>query len=264
MIIVRSLPSVSLQLESPMPAIRPVVCVFSLTAYFSTVWTAAAAADETALKPAPVPAAAVSAAVAADETAKKTGWKPLFNGKNLDGWKVTNFGGEGDVLVENGEVVITQGADLSGIHTEQKLPKVNYEVEFEAMREAGSDFFAGLTFPVGDSFCSLICGGWGGGVCGISSFDGLDASENETTTYQQFEKGKWYRIRLVVKTGHIAAWIDDSQIVDVDTADKRISVRFEVERSKPFGFSTYATTGRIRNARIRTLTPAEIAAPGRE
>ena len=205
-----------------------------------------------------------------DEQASKTppaaepkpdaeGWLPLFNGKNLDGWKVTNFGGEGDVLVENGDVVITQGADLSGIHTEKKLPKSNYEVQFEAQREAGGDFFAGLTFPIRDNFCSLIIGGWGGGVCGISSLDGMDASENDTTSYQQFDKGRWYRIRLVVRDNHINAWIDDNQIVDVDTKDRRIGVRFEVERSKPFGFATYATTGRIRKARIRSL-PAESAA----
>ncbi|MCE2796483.1 MAG: DUF1080 domain-containing protein [Planctomyces sp.] len=188
------------------------------------------------------------------------GWQPLFNGKDLDGWKVTNFGGEGDVLVENGDVVITQGADLSGIHTEKKLPKSNYEVQFEAQREAGGDFFAGLTFPIRDSFCSLIIGGWGGGVCGISSLDGMDASENDTTTYQQFDKGRWYRVRLVVRDNHISAWIDDNQIVDVDTTDRRIGVRFEVERSKPFGFATYATTGRIRKARIRSLPPESAGA----
>lgn len=187
--------------------------------------------------------------------ADKDGWQPLFNGKDLDGWKVTNYGGEGDVLVENGEVIISQGSDLSGIHTEKKLPNTNYEVQYEAMREAGSDFFAGITFPIGDNHCSLICGGWGGGVCGISSLDGMDASENETTSYQQFEKGKWYKFRLVVTDNHINAWIDDKQIVDVDTTDRKVGVRFEVERSKPFGFCTYATTGRIRNARIRPLMP---------
>ena len=203
------------------------------------------AADEKTSKE--QPAAATKAA--AEE------WQPLFNGKDLEGWKVTNFGGEGDVLIEDGDVVITQGADLSGIHTEKKLPKSNYEVQFEAQREAGGDFFAGLTFPIRDSFCSLIIGGWGGGVCGISSLDGMDASENDTTSYQQFDKGRWYRIRLVVRDNHISAWIDDKQIVDVDTTDRRIGVRFEVERSKPFGFATYATTGRIRKARIRSLPP---------
>jgi hypothetical protein len=114
--------------------------------------------------------------------ADKDGWKQLFNGKDLEGWKITTFGGEGEVYVENGEVVITQGADLSGIHTEQEIPKVDYEIQFEAQRAAGSDFFAGLTFPVKDSHCSLILGGWGGGVCGISSLNGMDASENQTTS----------------------------------------------------------------------------------
>ena len=189
-------------------------------------------------------------------TTDKDGWKLLFNGKDLEGWKVTNFGGEGKVFVENGEVVISQGVDLSGIHTEQKLPTSNYEVQFEAMRQQGSDFFAGLTFPVKDSHCSLILGGWGGGVCGISSLDGMDAAENETTSYQAFEKGKWYKVRIEVRDNHLNAWLDDKSIVDVDTTDRRIGTRFEVDKSKPFGFATYCTTGRIRNAKIRPL-PAE-------
>ena len=188
--------------------------------------------------------------------ADKDGWRPLFNGKDLEGWKVTNFGGEGDVFVENGEVVISQGVDLSGIHTEQKLPKSNYEIQFEAMRERGSDFFAGVTFPVLESHCSLILGGWGGGVCGISSLDGMDASENETTSYQAFDKGKWYKVRIEVRDNHLNAWLDDKSIVDVDTTDRRIGTRFEVDKSKPFGFATYATTGRIRNARIRPIPAA--------
>jgi hypothetical protein len=183
----------------------------------------------------------------------KDGWWPLFNGKDLTGWKVTEFGGEGDVFVEEGEVVISQGADLSGIHTEQPIPKSDYEIQFEAMREAGSDFFAGVTFPVRDKHCSLILGGWGGGTCGISSLDGMDASENETSSLQSFEKGKWYKVRIVVRDNHLNAWLDDKEIVDVDTTGRKIDTRFEVERSKPFGFCTYATTGRLKNVKVREL-----------
>ena len=92
-------------------------------------------------------------------------WTPLFNGKDLTGWKVTNFGGEGPASFEDGHVVITQGVDLSGItSTRTDLPRMNYEVEFEAQRALGNDFFAGFTFPVGKSSITLICGGWGGGV----------------------------------------------------------------------------------------------------
>lgn len=198
---------------------------------------------------------------AAPNEAVQAGWRPLFNGRDLTGWKVTEFGGQGEVIVEDGDVVITQGADLSGIHTEKVPAGPQFEVQFEAQRQAGSDFFVGLTFPVKDSHCSLILGGWGGGVCGLSSLEGMDASENETTSYMDFEKGRWYRIRLVVTDTKIDAWIDDAHVVDVTTEGRRIGLRFEVERSKPFGFATYQTTARIRKARIRNL-PVKAEPPG--
>ncbi|MEZ6127407.1 MAG: DUF1080 domain-containing protein [Planctomycetaceae bacterium] len=197
------------------------------------------------------------------KVADKDGWKPLFNGKDLTGWKVTNFGGEGEVVLEDGNVVIRQGADLSGItSTAKDLPKTNYEVEFEAQRALGNDFFIGLTFPVQDSSASLICGGWGGGVCGISSLDGLDASENDTTTFRAFTNGEWHKVRVKVTPEKIEAWLDENNIVDVEIADRKVDVRFEVELSKPMGFSTYQSTAFIRNARMRTLPTEPAADPG--
>ena len=184
----------------------------------------------------------------------KDGWAPLFNGKDFTDWKVTNFGGEGEVSYEDGCVVISQGVDLSGVTSTRKdLPKMNYEIELEAKRAEGTDFFVGLTFPVRDSSCSLIMGGWGGGVCGISSIDGMDASENETTSYTSFENNKWYKVRVQVTDNKIEAWLDKHSIVDVETADKKIDVRFEIELSKPLGLATYQSTAHIRNAKIRKL-----------
>ncbi|GAB4156222.1 MAG: hypothetical protein Tsb009_33110 [Planctomycetaceae bacterium] len=188
----------------------------------------------------------------------KTPWTPLFDGKTLKGWQITKFGGEGEVTVKKGQVILGVGADMTGIHTKRKLPTMNYEVELEAMRVDGSDFFCGFTFPVGKSPCSLIIGGWGGGVCGLSSIDGMDASENETTTYRMFKKGKWYRIRLRVTNDAIQAWLDGKQIVNQKTKGKKISIRTEVEASKPFGFATWQTTGALRNLRIRKLAKSEI------
>lgn len=195
--------------------------------------------------------------------AEKKGWKPLFNGKDLKGWKVTNFGGEGKVTVgDKGEVVINEGIDLSGITSTQKdWPTTNYEVEFEAQRAKGTDFFVGYTFPVGDSACSLVLGGWGGGVCGLSSLDFMDASENETTSYLDFTRGQWYPVRIRVTDTHIRAWLgEDYQLADVDRSLYKVDVRFEMEASKPMGFATYQTVGKIRKARIRQLTKEETGA----
>jgi hypothetical protein len=121
------------------------------------------------------------------------------------------------------------------------------------MRVDGNDFFCGLTFPVGDDPCSLICGGWGGGVTGLSSIDGMDASENSCSGYYEYKSGQWYHIRLRVTKERIQAWIDKDQVVDCDIRDHRISVRIEVNLSKPLGIATWCTTGAVKNIRMRPL-----------
>ena len=186
---------------------------------------------------------------------KQTQWRPLFDGKTLEGWKSTNFGGEGDVHVEDGVIILEFGTSLTGItyKNAKDLPKTNYELELQAMRLDGSDFFCGLTFPVGDSFCSFIVGGWAGGVVGLSSIDGRDASENDTTRYKVFESNRWYRIRVRVTPENISAWIDDQQMVDQDIEGRRVSTRAEVDLSQPLGVSAYETRAALRNIRIRRL-----------
>jgi hypothetical protein len=185
-------------------------------------------------------------------------WSSLFDGKTLDGWKKSDFPGSGDVRVEKGAIVLESGMDMTGVTLDKKTPKENYEVELEAMRVAGSDFFCGLTFPVKEEFCSLIVGGWGGGVVGLSSLGGMDASENETGTYREFETDKWYPIKLRVTTQRITAWIDGKEIIDADIRDRGVSTRLEVEWSKPFGIATWQTKGALRKIRIRELPAAEV------
>jgi hypothetical protein len=178
----------------------------------------------------------------------------LFDGKSLKGWKPANFGGEGPVSVRNGEIFLGRGDPLTGITwTGSDIPKMNYEISLEAMKLNGSDFFCGLTFPVGDSFCSLILGGWGGTVVGLSSLDGMDASENETSTSMDFAERRWYRIRLRVAPGRITAWLDDKVIVEANTKGRRISIRPEVNLSTPLGIASYRTEAALRNIGIRAI-----------
>ncbi len=188
--------------------------------------------------------------------------KPLvmFDGKTLTGWKSTNFGGEGDVSIDDGAIVMDFGSDMTGVtwQKEEAIPKSNYEVTFKASRIDGGDFFCGLTFPVKKEHCSLILGGWGGGVCGLSSLDGLDASENTTTSYREFKPGQWYDIKLQVLDKRIRVWLDGKEIIDQDISDKKISVRGEVELSKPFGFSTWRTRGAVKSIELKTLTEADL------
>lgn len=184
------------------------------------------------------------------------GWRVLFDGKTLANWKVTDFGGQGEVTVKNGQIILGMGdGPLTGITwAGPALPKMNYEVTLEAMRLEGSDFFCGLTVPHNDSAFSLICGGWGGGLVGISSLDGFDASENETTKFINFESNRWYRIHVRVTEKKIEAWIDDNQVVDCEPGERKVDVRIEVEPSKPFGIAAYRTKAALRDIRVRPLS----------
>jgi hypothetical protein len=221
------------------------MCGLVLTVTLATRLTAAE-------KPTVSPINVSKPAAGATTTEGTNQWKNLFDGKSLGGWQVTDFAGHGDVEVKDGKLTLGSGS-MTGVTWTNDLPRTNYEISLEAMRVEGSDFFCGLTFPVGQDPCSLIIGGWGGGVVGLSSLDGQDAANNETTRYVTFKNGQWYQIRLRVTPKAIQAWIDGDKVVDVVTDDKSISIRLEMELSKPLGIATWSTSAALRNIRIRPL-----------
>lgn len=230
----------------------------------------AAAADAPA-KPAAKPEAKVDTEAAAGPK-----WQNLFDGKTLKGWKAPQFGGEGEVAVKDGAIVLGRGDSMTGVAYTGKVPTVDYELTFEGKRVDGVDFFATTTFPVGKSHCSFVVGGWGGPVVGLSSVDFYDASDNETTRIKDFKLNHWYRIRIRVTEQKIECWIDKEKMVDLrymhwETEDgkkvkkeRKISIRFECDLCRPLGISSWCTTGAVRDIRIRSLTPDEVKAVAAE
>lgn len=185
--------------------------------------------------------------------AQHEAWTPLFDGKTLDGWQSANFGGEGQVRIDDARIVFEFGEPLTGIRYERAFPKSDYEVRLEAMRIDGIDFFCALTFPVGDSHCTLITAGWAGAVVGLSCVDGKDASENATNRYMNFDNNRWYRIRVRVSAQRIQAWIDDRMVVDQALQDRKISTRPEVDLCKPLGVAAWQSRAAIRKVEYRRL-----------
>ena len=175
----------------------------------------------------------------------------LFNGINLDGWEITNFGPQGPVYVSGDKIILGMGEGCTGITWKNEFPNVNYEITLDAMRMEGNDFFAGITFPAGSEFCSLIVGGWGGTTVGLSSINGRDASENETTRFMEFQKNQWYNISIIVRENEIQAFIDSVLVVDFVKGEKKLSVRPEVNLSRPFGIASWTTTAAVRNIRVK-------------
>jgi len=153
-------------------------------------------------------------------------------------------------------LVIEAGYPISGIRwTEKGLPRTNYEISLEAKRTNGIDFFVGLTFPVADSHCTLIVGGWAGSVVGLSSIDDEDASTNETCTLMNFDNDRWYAIRVRVEPKRIQAWIDDERVIDQNIEGRKIGLRNEMLDTVPLGISNFECETVLKNIQLRRLSP---------
>lgn len=179
--------------------------------------------------------------------------RPAF--VKAEDWHVADFAGRSTVRVEGNTVILEQGNDMTGIVWQGPLARMNYEISLEAKRVAGSDFFCGLTFPYGDNPCSLIVGGWGGTLVGLSSLDYQDAYNNETGRSMHFDSDRWYRIRLRTTPERIQAWIDDEELVNARTKGRVIDIRWEMERCLPLGVATWRTTGALRNFKFTVFPP---------
>ncbi len=200
------------------------------------------------------PQAGRQAGTAKPAASQPSPWQPLFDGAVLGKWKPSSFQDNGRIEVVEGTIRIGQGKPMAGITWDGEPPaRANYELELEAMRTGGNDFFCGLTFPVGKDPCTLICGGWGGSLVGLSSVDGNDASENSTTTSASFENNRWYRIRIRVTKTLVSAWIDEEQVVSLELEGHRIGIRWEVEPAVPLGVSTWNTASALRRIRWRKI-----------
>ncbi len=183
----------------------------------------------------------------------KEGWRSLLAKEGTSGWKSSEFGGDGEFSVKNGELLLEVGQPLTGVTYTKEFPKTNFEIRLEAKRIEGSDFFCGLTFPVGDGHASLICGGWGGGVVGLSSVDGYDASENSTSTFEDFKNDRWYNFRIRVDNENVTAWIDNKEVFSQEREGHKFTVRGEVLASRPIGYCVFQSKVAVRNFQWRTI-----------
>ncbi len=178
----------------------------------------------------------------------------LFDGKSLTHWQVIDFEGHGEISVADSCIIIGKGELISGVRWTEDFPKTNYEVSLQAKRVEGHDFFCGMTFPVKESYLTLVLGGWGGALSGLSCIDGYDAANNFTGTIFYFGSGSWWPVRLRVTDEKVEAWIGPDKIVDFTIGSSKLSLRWEMESSVPFGITTYKTTGAIRNIKLHLLS----------
>ncbi len=198
--------------------------------------------------------------------ANETGSEPsaekisILDGKQSTTWKVISkymYERHGNVSVKDGVVRLEAGDPATGIRFEGDRPTIDYELSLEARRIKGNDFFCGVTFPIGKNYCSLIVGGWGGQVVGLSNINDEAAIDNETCDFVNFEQNRWYSIRLQVTKEKILVWLDGEKQIDVEAGDRNFSIWLEQEPAQPLGITTWHTSAEFKNIRLKKLNAEE-------
>lgn len=176
----------------------------------------------------------------------------------LKQWTSANIPDQGEVSIQSNALVLKAGQPMTGVRfdgwQQAGLPCSGYTVEYQARRVDGRDFFGALTFPVrtSDTCATLVLGGWGGAVTGISSIDFSDANENQTRSEQRYENGRWYAVKLRVGEGDLQVFLDGRIIVNVSIRGRNISLRAGfIDHCAPFGFASYASTCEVKDLRVQ-------------
>ncbi len=182
----------------------------------------------------------------------------LFNGKDLSGWKTADIWGNGKVeALSNGVISCGLGKPLTGLAYTNSFPTMSYEVKMEALRKEGSDFFVAMTIPVESNACTVVIGGWGGGLCGISSINFLDASENQYSEGVVFKNDVWYTLRVRVTPGLLEVFLNDTlytaKVPFESSSAFTLRAGSDIDKTKPFGLATYETKALWRNLTVMTL-----------
>ena len=191
------------------------------------------------------------------EGAQNADWRQLYDGADLSSWELGVYGESDEYEVLEDGVVIPQTAALAGMTFRGALPTVPYRLSVEATRLYGADFFLGVTFPVSDDHLTLVLGGWGGMVSGLSSLDGLDASRNATKTLRHFPNGKRHEVEIEVTETDGRVRVDGEPFLSTSLEGREVGLRVDVEPSHPLGIATYATSTHLHRVRVLEMQPDE-------
>ena len=145
--------------------------------------------------------------------------KTIFNGKNLDGWKIH---GTEKWYVEKGHLVCESGPDkkYGYLSTEKYYDDFELELEFKQEADGNSGVFFRSTFE------GTKVTGWQvevappnhdtGGVYESYGRGWLYKIPDEKEGY--LKEGEWNKMKIRLKGGHVTTWLNGHQMCDLNDA----------------------------------------------
>ena len=148
--------------------------------------------------------------------------KSIFNGKNLDGWKIH---GTEKWYVEDGLLVCESGPDEEYGYLSTDKSYYNFEIELEFLQEANGN--SGVFFR--STFDGTKVSGWQvevappnhdtGGIYESYGRGWLIQIEDEKENI--LKMGEWNKMKIKVVDGRATTWLNGQQMVDIE--DEKIA-----------------------------------------
>jgi hypothetical protein len=203
------------------------------------------------------------------DASAQNGWKPLFNGKDLSGWKILN--GKARYTVSNGEIIghTVFGEPNTFLATEKDYGDFILEFDFkvDSLMNSGVQFRSlsnpdfkngrvhGYQFEIDASKR-----GWTGGIYDEARRDWLYQLDINPSAKTAYRFGKWNKARVECIGSHIRTWVNGipaAYVIDDMTPRGFIALQVHsIGKKEEEGRQI-----RWRNLRIRTdgLKPAPLS-----
>ncbi len=191
---------------------------------------------------------------------QSAGWQSLFNGKNLDGWKILN--GKAKYTVENGEIVGTTvfNEPNTFLVTEKNYGDFILELEFklDSLMNSGIQFRSesrpdyregrvhGYQFEL-----DATTRGWTGGIYDEARRDWLYPLDLNPPAKKAYKFGQWNKAKIECIGNNIRTWVNgipSSFVIDDMTPEGFIALQVHsIGKKEQEGMQV-----RWRNLRIKT------------
>ena len=202
--------------------------------------------------------ALVSGPARSDDPKPPEGFKALFNGKDLAGWKST---GKAEVWGAEGGAIVVEKGGGGWLLTEQEFGDFELRLEYKLSKQANSGI--ALRTPdkgdpayVGMEIQLIDDEGWPGKLADYqhtgSIYDVVPASKTNNKPI-----GEWNAVRIVCTGSKVTIEVNGQTVVDANLEDSKESKGAKhpgLSRGKGhIGFQSYNTRVEFRNVFIKTL-----------
>ncbi len=159
------------------------------------------------------------------------GWIPMYNGRDLSGWKIKG------TAYANRDVIVVVPHMTSLVY--KTTPKPPYMFRVEAVKLAGKDGFI-IIFPLKGYHAVWAVGAFGNTV---SELVGVTDTRLNIT----IEKNRWYELEVRVSDTSAAATLDGAKMWEINNLNEIKPVNMEREFLKGIGFGCFNTLCKYRN-----------------